>query len=228
MHEIPFDIVGFDLDGTLVDTHRDLGEAVNHALGLAHRPAVPIAQVRSLVGGGSRLMLLRALEATGGPLPDEEVAELHRHLLDHYEANIAVHSRLFPGGDAMLAGLTERGIKLAVVTNKLERYTRLLLDALDLTRNFACILGGDSLGPGRGKPEPDLLVEMIVRCGGGSGAYVGDTTFDTRAAIAAGIPCVAVSFGFNDLPPQDLGAAAVIGHFDRLIPVLEGLGVTQP
>ena len=65
---------------------------------------------------------------------------------------------------------------------------------------------------------------MIGRAGGGRAAYVGDTTFDTRAATAAGLPCVAVSFGFNDLPPDELGAAAVIDHFDELIPTLQRLG----
>jgi phosphoglycolate phosphatase len=64
---------------------------------------------------------------------------------------------------------------------------------------------------------------MVARCGGGGAAYVGDTTYDTRAAQAAGLPSVAVSFGYNDLSPQDLGADAVIGHFDELIPALERL-----
>ena len=59
--------------------------------------------------------------------------------------------------------------------------------------------------------------------GGGAAAYVGDTTYDTRAAAAAGMPCVAVSFGFNDAPPAQLGAAAVIDHFDELVPALARL-----
>jgi phosphoglycolate phosphatase len=68
-----------------------------------------------------------------------------------------------------------------------------------------------------------MLEEMIRRAGGGRAAFVGDTTFDTSAARAAGLPCVVVSFGFNDLPPDQLGAAAVIDHFDQLIPALEAL-----
>ncbi|MCX7865348.1 MAG: phosphoglycolate phosphatase [Novosphingobium sp.] len=225
MTHFPFDIVGFDLDGTLLDTHGDLAEAVNHALVSVGRPPIAHAEVRNLVGGGSGRMLKRALEVTGGAVDDEAFALLHRRLLDYYSRHLAVHSCLFPGAQAMLDALAGRGVTLAVVTNKFERFARALLEQLDLASRFAVILGGDSLGPGRGKPAPDMLQEMVARCGGGRAVYVGDTTYDTLAARAAGIACVAVSFGFNDVPVRDLGAAAVIDHYDELIPVLERLAV---
>lgn len=223
MDEFPFAIVGFDLDGTLLDTHRDLGEAVNHALALAGRPAVPTAEVVSLVGGGARKMLERALALTGGIDP-EEFPPLHEALLAYYEANIAVHTRLFPGGEAMLDELAALGVKLAVVTNKLESLAVRLLDELGLSSRFALVLGGDTLGPERAKPAPDMIEEMIVRLGGNlrprRAAFVGDTTYDTLAARAAGLPCIAVSFGFNDKPAGELGADAVIDNFAELIPTL--------
>ena len=223
MTRFPFRIVGFDLDGTLCDTHGDLGVAVNHALALAGRPSVPVADIRNLVGGGALKMLERALDITGGPLPREEVRELHRELVRFYENNIATHSRLFPGGEAMLDGLAERDVKIAVVTNKLEALAVKLLDALKLSPRFYTIIGGDTLGKGRAKPAPDLLQEMVGRGGGGRAAFVGDTTYDTHAAQAAGMPCVAVTFGYHNLPPHELGAAAVIDHFDELIPALAAL-----
>lgn len=219
MSTIPYEIVGFDLDGTLLDTHGDLGAAVNHALALAGRPAVPLAEVRGLVGGGAKKMLERAFVLTGG-LPESGFAEYHAELLRFYEANIAVHTRLFPGGAQMIADLKKAGVKLAVVTNKLESLAVKLLGEMGLARHFFTIIGGDTLGAGRAKPAPDLLHEMIARGGGGRTAYVGDTTYDTLAAEAAKIPCVAVSFGFNDLPPDRLGAAAVIDHYDQLVPAL--------
>ena len=222
MTNFPFDIVGFDLDGTLLDTHADLGAAVNHALSLAGRPPVPATELRSLIGGGGRTMLKRALMLTGG-VPQDEFAALHEALIGHYQANIAVHTRLFPGGEAMLDALAARGIKLAVVSNKLESLARQVLDELALTSRFFTIIGGDTLGPGRAKPSRDPIDAMIERGGAGRAAYVGDTTFDTGAARAAGIPCVAVSFGFNDAPAEELGAQAVIHHFDQLIPALEKL-----
>jgi phosphoglycolate phosphatase len=217
-----FDIVGFDLDGTLLDTHEDLAAAVNHALSLVDRRPVPAGEVRKLVGGGARLMLERALTVTGG-VPEHGFDDLHRELLRFYEANIAVHTRLYPGGAAMLDGLAARGVKLAMVTNKLEALAVKLFAELGLTERFFTIIGGDTLGPGRGKPKPDLIEEMLRRAGGGRAAFVGDTTFDTGAARAAGLPCVAVSFGFNDVPVDELGASAAIDHFDELIPTLERL-----
>lgn len=178
--------------------------------------------MRDLIGGGARKMLRRALERGGG-VEDTRLEELHRELIAFYTDNIAVHSALYPGGGAMLDALGAQGKKIAVVTNKLESLAVRLLDQLGLSSRFYTIIGGDTLGPRRAKPAPDLLYEMIARGGGGSAAYVGDTTYDTRAAQAAGIPCVAVSFGFNDLPAHDLGATVVIDHYDELIPALAAL-----
>ena len=225
MADFPFQIVGFDLDGTLLDTHADLGLALNHALAQIGRPPIPVNAVVGLIGGGSKLMLTRALELTGGPC-EMPMDQLYRHLLDYYEANIAVHTCLYPGGEAMLADLEARGVALAVVTNKLESLAVRLLDTLNLTSRLFTIIGGDTLGPGRAKPAPDMLYEMVARAGApgaARAAFVGDTTFDTGAARAAGMPCVAVSFGFCDKPPHELGANAVIDHYDQLVPVLQGL-----
>ena len=223
MANFPFEIVGFDLDGTLLDTSQDIGLALNHALRSAGRSEVPLYQVSGLIGGGARMLLDRALAATGGA-EGADPAAIHRDLLAYYTENIAVHSRLFPGGAEMLDALAGHGVKLALVTNKLEALARQLLGELGLAHRFALILGGDSLGSGRAKPAPDLLLAMVARLGGGRAAYVGDTTFDTRAARSAGLPCVGVAFGFADVPLGDLGASAMIDHYDQLVPTLIALG----
>lgn len=227
MSPFPFALVGFDLDGTLVDTRADLGAAVNHALALAGRPPVPLHQVQELIGGGARLMLERAFIATGGANEDE-VKALYGELLRYYEANIAVHSRLYPGGAAMLDALEAHGCTLAVVTNKLEGLAVKLLGELGLLSRFATVIGGDTLGPGRAKPARDPIDAMIARAGStaaatGRTAFVGDTSYDVLAAKAAGVPCVAVTFGFNDRPAGELGADAVIDHFAELVPALRRL-----
>jgi len=222
MTAFPFSTVGFDLDGTLLDTHLDLGAAVNHALAQVGRPPVAPEKVRDLIGGGGRKMLAKALDLTGG-IPDDEFAALYEALLDYYRANIAVHSRLYPGGEAMLDALAAQGVQLAVVTNKLEELARAVLGELGLIDRFFTVIGGDTLGPGRAKPAPDPIREMIARSDGGRAAFVGDTTFDIGAAKAAGVPSVAVTFGFNDRPADELGADAVITHFDHLIPALARL-----
>lgn len=222
MNELRFAIVGFDLDGTLLNTHADLAASVNHALGLAGRPLVEKSEIRALIGGGAKRMLERALERSGGIDPDE-FKSLYRELLRYYEANISVYSHLFPGGEAMLDALAGRGVKLAVVTNKFEAFARKLLDELGLLSRFATVIGGDTLGPGRAKPSRDPIDEMVKRLGGGTAAFVGDTSYDILAARAAGVPNVAVSFGFNDMPVHELGADTVIDHFDELVPALSSL-----
>jgi len=223
MHNFPFDLVGFDLDGTMLDTSGDLGEALNHALSMAGRPPVARQEVYALVGGGTKVMLQRALERSGGPLPEEETAALTAQLVAYYEAHIAQHTQPYAGALAMMDALAARGVTLALVTNKLEHLARKLLDELGLSGRFATIIGGDTLGAGRAKPKPDLLQLMVERTGAHRPAYVGDTSFDTGAARAAGIPCVVVSFGFCDAPPHELGGNAVIDHFDELIPTLTKL-----
>jgi phosphoglycolate phosphatase len=198
MPAFPFQIVGFDLDGTLLDTHEDLGAAVNHALALIGRPAIAPAQVRDLIGGGARQMLARALDLTGG-VENIDISMLYLELIAYYKVHIATHTRLFPGGEAMLMALSRRGAGLAVVTNKLESLAVQLLSELGLLKRAPAFI------------DPPRA------------AFVGDTSFDILAARAAGIPCIAVSFGFHDLPAGELGADVVIDHFDELVPALERL-----
>lgn len=223
MVQIPFDIVGFDLDGTLLDTSRDLGNALNHALALAGRPPVPLDEVTRHIGGGAAQMLRSALSESGG-VDESAFAGLQASLLEFYAENIADHTALFPGGAEMMDALDAAGVKIAIATNKREDMALRLFDALGMTHRFATVIGGDTLGPGRAKPKPDMLHEMIARCGGGRAAFVGDTTFDVGAAKAAGLPVVVCAFGFNDIPVHQLGADAVIEHYDELIPALHRLG----
>lgn len=214
-----FAIVGFDLDGTLLDTSGDLGVALNHALATIGRPPVPAEQVRGLIGGGSALMLRRALALTGGD-DGIDFDALRGVLIAHYAENIARHTALYPGAADMLDALAAAGTRIAVVTNKPEPLAVRLFDELGLSPRFASVIGG---GRYPLKPAPDALHAMVAACGGGAAAFVGDTTFDTRAARAAGLPSVAVSFGFCDAPPEALEADAVIDHFDALIPALARL-----
>ena len=216
MSNFPFDTVGFDLDGTLVDTAPDLCRAVNAALDVAGRPAVSAEVTRELIGGGTRAMLTRALERTGGMVDESEFTRLYDALMAHYEAETSRHSEPYPGLLDALEDLVTRGCRLAVVTNKQERFARKLLDELGMTARFACVLGGDTLGPGRSKPSRDMLDEALRMCGGSRFAMVGDSSFDVRAARAAEVPVVVLAIGYHDLPPEELGADALIGHFNEL------------
>jgi phosphoglycolate phosphatase len=229
MTNFPFDIVGFDLDGTLIDTSEDLRLACNHALALGDIPPLSQVQIRSAIGGGARNMLICGIEAHGGEsVSDQLFEQMFGAFLVHYQNNIAVHSRPFPGMIAALDTLDAMGVKVAVVTNKAEHMADLLFRTLGLRDRFAAFLGGDTLGRERAKPAPDLIHEMIARCqalgGGGRAAFVGDSHFDVGAARAAGIPSIICRFGFLPQPAEHMGADAILDHFDELIGTLQRLG----
>ena len=221
MTPFPFDLVGFDLDGTLLDTSGDLAAAVNLALGTIGRPPLPVAAIKPMIGGGARHMLAQGMERTGG-CDDATLDTLHQRLLDHYEANICVLTRPYPHCLDALDTLAARGVRLAIMTNKIERFARTILDALGLTDRFAAIVGGDTMGVG--KPSPVPIQAMIERAGGGRAAFVGDSIYDVRGGHAAGLPVIACSFGFMTQPVDTLGADAVIDGFDELVPTLERIG----
>jgi phosphoglycolate phosphatase len=222
MAQFPFDIVGFDLDGTLLETHRDLGAAVNHALGVGGFEPVPIGQIENLIGGGAKMMLRRVIDSRGG-LPDDEFRVLYKALLAFYADNNCVHTRPYPGANEALDRLAEQGVRSALITNKFESFARTILEKLDLAARFEIILGGDSLGKGRSKPAPDPIIEARARLGGGSFAYVGDSSYDVLSARAAGVPVVVAAYGYCDKPAAELGGDAVIQSFAQLIPALEAL-----
>ena len=225
MADFPFEIVGFDLDGTLFDTSADLTDAVNHALGLLGRPLLEVDAVKPMIGRGAKAMLEQALDASGGVDP-EEGKRVYGELLRFYEANVSRGTIAYPGLYAALDSLEARGVTLAIVTNKFEHLAVKLVSELGLTERFACVIGGDTMGPGNAKPSALPIREMIARCGGGRAAFVGDSIFDILAAKNAGIPSVAVSFGFLMQPVETLEADGVIDHYADLVPTLERIGAT--
>ena len=224
MSDFPFDTILFDLDGTLVDSNRDLAPAVNHALATAGYEPIADSEIRNYIGGGAALMLRRALEAKGEQPSEERMAELTDVLLKHYWAHIADNTVPFDGVIATLEELAAKGCKLAVCTNKLEEPARQLIEALGMTNHFTAIYGGDTCGPGRSKPEPDMLLAAIKDCGGNRAAMVGDSTYDVRAGRNAEVPVVTLSFGYHDVPVGELGGDVLIDHFGDLIPALAKLG----
>ncbi|WP_439546213.1 phosphoglycolate phosphatase [Sandarakinorhabdus sp.] len=212
----------FDLDGTLVDTAPDLAAAMNHVLSSLGRPPLPIDDVRHLVGHGARALISRGLAATG-PAPPELVESGVPLFLEYYAAHIADASRPFDGVEAALDALAAAGCRLAICTNKPVALATALIDALGWRARFAAIVGFDSVP----KPKPDAghVHATLAACGGdvASAVFVGDSATDVGAARNAGLPIILVSFGFSDTPARDLGADAVIDHYDALLPVLAGM-----
>jgi len=227
MTDFPFAAIGFDLDGTLLDTFRDLGAAVNHALVLGGFAEVSVESSKDLIGGGAKVMLARAVEAQGG-LPEDEFRRLYKAMLAFYAQHNAVHTAPYPGVREVLAELAAMGVRMAVVTNKFEAFAREVLTQLDLLGAFDAVIGGDSMGKGDdgqflAKPHPAPVLAARAATGGGSFAFVGDSSYDVRAARAAGVPVIAAGYGYCDAPPHDLGADGVIDSFGALIPALRSL-----
>jgi phosphoglycolate phosphatase len=208
--------VVFDLDGTLVDTAPDLIETLNVVLAREGLPGVPFERARNLIGGGARVMIERGLQEEGRSCTPAEIDRLFRQFRQYYSAHIADRSRPFPGLETALESLAADGARFAVCTNKLEALSVQLLDALDLSRHFVAVCGQDTFGVQ--KPDPQMLLKTIRQAGGHPerAVMVGDSASDINAARAAGIPVVAVDFGYTEIPVTELKPDRVISGFDEL------------
>ncbi|MCB1476743.1 MAG: phosphoglycolate phosphatase [Rhodobiaceae bacterium] len=206
----------FDLDGTLIETAPDLVATTNAVLAHFDIPPVDRAFLETAIGQGARAMITTVLEHQSIPYDDAKLEELFQDYVAYYARNISVHSRPFPGLIETLDRLEARGFAFAVCTNKLEGLSRRLLDALDLSRRFEAIVGPDTLGVA--KPDPAHLLGAIRLAGGDrdSAVMVGDSAADIDAARAAGVPSVAVTFGYTAIPARELGADRLIERYDQL------------
>ena len=206
----------FDLDGTLVDTAPDLAAATNHVLARAGLAPINESEILPFVGHGAMKMIEQALAAHGRRADPLELKEHFDSFIAHYRANIAVNSRPYPGIIAALTSFQRQGASLAVCTNKMEVHARALLDALDMTKHFAALTGGDSLGVS--KPNPKHLTGTIDLAKGSAARsiMIGDSETDIRTAQAAHIPVVAVNFGYSVEPVSSFAPDVIISHYDEL------------
>ncbi|AXK80629.1 HAD family hydrolase [Pseudolabrys taiwanensis] len=206
----------FDLDGTLIDTAPDLVDTLNVVFAREGLPPVPYEPARAMIGGGARAMIAHGLESEGRVLDPKKLEMLFVDFIKHYTDHIADRSRPFPGLIDALDELTARGCRLAVCTNKLERLSLLLLRALKLDDRFAAICGQDTFGVQ--KPDPEVLHRTIAAAGGDSrhAVMIGDSVTDIRTARAAGVPVVAVDFGYSERPVAEYEPDRVISHYSQL------------
>jgi phosphoglycolate phosphatase len=171
---------------------------------------------RTLIGGGVRTMIERGLKAEGRAVVASELDILLADFITHYTAHIADRSRPFPGLLEALDLLRASGWRFAVCTNKREQLAVLLLQQLGLADRFAAICGPDTFGVQ--KPDPDILRRTIEAAGARTqdAIMIGDSLTDIRTARAAGIPIIAVDFGYTDRPVSEFGPDRVIGGFADL------------
>ncbi|MGE4280324.1 MAG: phosphoglycolate phosphatase [Magnetospirillum sp.] len=211
----------FDLDGTLIDSLPDLTNAVNKMLADWGEAPLTGADVGPMVGDGAATLVTRAFNARGG-LPGPDVAPFLQRFLDHYEPHAADETKPWPGVAETLEYLRDKGVILAVCTNKPTKATHDVLAALNLDHFFAVVVGGDD-APAL-KPNPAHINAVLDRLGihHEEAVMVGDSINDVLAAKGANMPVVVVSFGYSRVPPHELGADLVIDDFTLLKRVIAG------
>jgi len=186
------DLLIFDLDGTLVDTRRDLANSVNFALNALNLPALQIEEVMSYVGDGLKKLLDRSLPKDGL----ENIGEVIDIFREHYREHCLDFSGFYPDVVNILNYFQDK--KMTVVSNKPEEFTRLILEGLRIADFFEIILGGDSLPLMKPDPGPILHILDKLNASNEKTAIVGDGTTDIEAGKAANILTCAVTYGLKE------------------------------
>ena len=209
-------IIVYDLDGTLADTAADLMGALNAVLTHEGLAPLPVENAGSMLGAGGRALIERGFAAGGRELTPLKLEALFGDFLAHYNTHIDEHTRLYPGVEDTLGAFAREGWLQAICTNKMEGSAKLLMEKLGIAQRFAFICGQDTFGVG--KPNPKPLIGTIAAAGGvsGSAIAVGDSVTDIKTARAAGLPIIAVDYGYTDVPVAELGPDRVISHFSEL------------
>lgn len=191
----------FDLDGTLVDSAPDLSAALDAALMAAGYQAAGIDAARGWVGNGARKLLQRALAnaraCDESALADADIDQLLPHFFEIYENACTHKTVLYPGVLTALQAWHTSGIRMACVTNKPERFARIIIEHFALERLMPVVLGGDSLATRKPAPEPLWEACRQLSVDVSDTLMVGDSSNDVLAARAAGMPVIAVPYGYN-------------------------------
>ncbi len=216
-------IAVFDLDGTLAETAGDLIGTLNALLTREGLPELPLAEARDLIGAGAKALIARGFAVAGATLTPERHDQLFLDFIAHYGRHICEKSYLYPGLVEALDRLEAEGFRLAVCTNKVEGLAVDLLEKLGIAGRFAAICGRETF-PFH-KPDPRHITQTIARAGGdpARAVMVGDSRADIDAAKAAGVPVVAVTFGYTDTPVDQLRPDRVISDFAELVGAVEAL-----
>ncbi|WP_288064689.1 phosphoglycolate phosphatase [Rodentibacter caecimuris] len=220
-----FKLIGFDLDGTLVDSLPDLALSVNSALAEFDLPQAPESLVLTWIGNGAPVLIARALgwakEQTGKTLTEADVEKVKERFSYYYGENLCNVSRLYPNVKETLEALKAKGYILAVVTNKPTKHVQPVLAAFGIDHLFSETLGGQSL-PAI-KPHPAPLYYLCGKFGvePRQVLFVGDSKNDILAAHAAGCAVVGLTYGYNyNIPISESNPDWVFDDFDKLLKIL--------
>ncbi|MCB2053285.1 MAG: phosphoglycolate phosphatase [Geminicoccaceae bacterium] len=215
-----FDALIFDLDGTLIDSVPDIAAAIGRRLRAAGLEPLPIERTASFVGQGTRRLVERAFAHRGRPLDARELDRRQAEFEADYARHCAVKTRPYPEVAETLAELARLHCRMAVCTNKPEAISRDVLAALDLSRYFGAVVGGDTCAARKPDPEPLFACARALDVEPGRCIYVGDSLTDAETARRASMRLILVSYGYESAALDAQGAVAVLERFGRLVEVL--------
>lgn len=204
----------FDLDGTLCDSAPDLHASANAMLAELGFESLPLKTIRSFVGNGIPKLVERVMREVGIPFDQDNHAALTKRFEAIYSANPADKTTLYPGVLTALEALKFQGVPVGVCTNKVQKISLQVLEALDIYDFFDSVIGGDSL-PTR-KPDPAMLFACIKELGASSAVYVGDSEVDSATAVEANIPFLLFSEGYRKSPIEMIPHNQVFADFHAL------------
>lgn len=216
----PVDAVVFDLDGTLIDSAADLGRAANRLLAEEGRRALTIAEVRSFIGDGARVLVERAMTATGPAADAGDLGPLTARFVAHYETDPVAATTVYPAVAETLTRLRAAGLRIGVCTNKPQAATAQVLRTLGLADYVDAAAGGDRF-PVR-KPDVGHLLGTLDLLGvpAGRAVMVGDNEHDAAVARAAGTGAVLMTYGYARKPLAEIDVDARLDRLDGLLGLL--------
>ncbi|WP_439115038.1 HAD family hydrolase [Hydrogenophaga sp.] len=227
MTAYPYDLILFDLDGTLIETAPEIADAVNDTLTRFELPPVTQQQVNDWIGHGTRTLLIQALAEVGKTTLEavqaaDNFKQIEAAFGTHYEQRCGTRSHLYPCVRETLQALRAQGVKLVVMTNKEGRYTQVVLDAHELAPLFDHVISGDTL-PVK-KPNPAGIDDCLQRFGVARerALFVGDSSIDVATARNGGITVWALPYGYN------MGEPIESCNPDRVIPDFSALTTLLP
>lgn len=212
--------VFFDLDGTLLDTALDLSAALNKILEEDQRPTLPIEETRGIVSDGSFALVKKGFNLNDD---DPQVGPLRQRLLTHYANNLSVHTEPFSGIELLIQTLAQHDIAWGIVTNKPKPYTEPLMQDFEFASSPSCVLSPEDVTHRKPHAESLVLACKLTGCELSEALYIGDHRRDIECGINAGMPTIAVSYGY--IPKgEDIntwGADHVVDSADSLWPIIQ-------
>ncbi len=212
--EFTLSCVLFDLDGTLVDTAPDLIACLNNALKAHGFNEVASASIKPFISYGAIAMINKSVTDL------DEIAQnkILETMLSLYQNNIAKHSQFFSGITETLKTIESLGLKWGIITNKKERFTNPLVDALGLKQRASCIISGDTTENSKPHPEPMLTASALANVKPEECVYIGDAMHDIDAGKNANMKTLAATYGYlkPDDTPSSWGADALIDSPEQL------------